>query len=77
MHKILLAVPLALLVSACAPGALPDPTTGADPADPLVAPRTPAAMPVFDGYVHRAAVDPKPWRQMNDGQAPAGQGGGS
>lgn len=25
---------------------------------------------VLDGYVQRVPVDPKPWRQLNDSQAP-------
>ena len=31
---------------------------------------------VLDGYTHRVPVDPKPWRQQNDNQAP-GAGAGS
>jgi len=30
---------------------------------------------VLNGYTHRVPVDPKPWRQLNDSQAPdAGAG---
>lgn len=75
MHRILAAALAPLLISACAAIPLPDVLPQLAPDDPAAGIRNPAYAPVTGGYSHRMPAPPKPWRQMNDGQAPAAGGG--
>ncbi|PCH94127.1 MAG: hypothetical protein COB84_08100 [Rhodobacteraceae bacterium] len=61
-----------VLLGACAvtPTALPD----VIPLQATTFPNAPIVQPknksVVQGYEHRAVTDPKPWRELNDQQAP-------
>lgn len=69
MKRLFLVVALPLAVSGCA-STLPEVVASADNPDTVsdvrpVRYRSPLAV-----YTHRVPVDPKPWRGLNDAQAP-------
>jgi len=71
MFRILFAAAMPLALAACTAasgpaGVMPD----SSPADPGAGIRTIHHHTVLDGYTHRVPVEPKPWRQQNDSQAP-------
>ncbi|WP_152599691.1 hypothetical protein [Hoeflea sp. BAL378] len=76
MFRFLWAAAAPLTLAGCATASAPtDVTTLTSPADPGAAIRTLPHRPVLDGYTHRIAVEPRPWRQQNDSQAPAAETG--
>jgi len=77
MFRTLLAAALPLALAGCASASGPaDVTSVSSPVDPAIGIRNVHHHSVLDGYTHRVAVEPKPWRQQNDSQAP-GAGAGS
>lgn len=69
-------VPLAAL-AACSSGRdLPNVSAGASPADPSARLRSTDHTSPLGDYHHREPVEPAPWRQLNDEQAP-GKGNAS
>jgi hypothetical protein len=77
MFRTLLAAALPLALAACTAAGRPaDVMPDNSPADPTLGIRNAHHHTVLDGYTHRDAVEPKPWRQQNDSQAP-GAGAGS
>lgn len=77
MFRTILAAALPLALAACTTVGRPnDVMPDSSPADPALGIRNTHHHTVLDGYTHRIAVDPKPWRQQNDSQAP-GAGAGS
>lgn len=77
MFRTLLAAALPLALAGCAATSGPaDVISVSSPADPAIGIRNAHHHSVLDGYTHRDAVEPKPWRQQNDSQAP-GAGAGS
>lgn len=76
MFRYLLAAAVPLALAGCAsPGGPADVMSASSPADPGTGIRTIHHHTVLDGYMHRVPVEPKPWRQMNDSQAPGGGAG--
>lgn len=67
----LLAVACGLLVASCSSASQPVSLAGPDPADPKV--RVPAATyrPLIAPYAAQRPVEPLPWREQNQGVAPA------
>ncbi|WP_339765069.1 hypothetical protein [uncultured Hoeflea sp.] len=77
MFRNLLAAAMPLVLAGCAAASGPaDVMSISSPVDPTAGIRNIHHHTVLDGYTHRDAVDPKPWRQQNDSQAP-GAGAGS
>ena len=77
MFRTLLAAALPLALAGCAAASGPaDVTSVSSPVDPAIGIRNTHHRSVLDGYTHRVAVEPKPWRQQNNSQAP-GAGAGS
>ena len=77
MFRILFAAAMPLALAACtAAGGPPEFMPDNSPTDPAISIRNAHHHTVLDGYTHRVAVEPKPWRQQNDSQAP-GVGAGS
>lgn len=77
MFRTILAAALPLVLAACTTVGRPtDVMPDNSPADSALGIRNAHHHTVLDGYTHRIAVDPKPWRQQNDSQAP-GAGAGS
>jgi hypothetical protein len=75
MLRILAAALAPLVLSACAAMPLPDVLPQQAPDDPAAGIARTGYAPVTAGYSHRMPAPPRPWRQMNDGQAPgAGEG---
>lgn len=76
MFRILLAAAVPLTLAGCVTAGEPASIMSASsPADPDAGIRNLRYQTVLDGYTHRVPVDPKPWRQLNDSQAPgAGEG---
>lgn len=73
MKKTIPLVGLSLVLSACAATLPPDVTPTRSAALPYEARPLHHHSPV-GSYTHRVAVEPRPWRQQNDTQAPgAGQ----
>ena len=71
MFRFLLAAAMPLALAGCASASGPaDVMPVSSPVDPGTGIRTIRNHTVLDGYVHRVPVDPKPWRQLNDSQAP-------
>ena len=58
------------LVQGCT-GLSAPPRTGLDPSDPAVRLPVTSYRTVTGGYQSRRPVDPAPWRERNDGVAPA------
>jgi hypothetical protein len=71
MLRILSAALAPLVFSACTAMPLPDVLPQQAAYDPAASIHNPAYAAVTGGYTHRMPAPPKPWRQMNDGQAPA------
>ncbi|MEP3438928.1 MAG: hypothetical protein ABJN75_19430 [Hoeflea sp.] len=77
MFRYLLAAGLPLVLAGCTAAGRPaDIMSATSPADPGIGILNTHHHTVLNGYVHRVPVDPKPWRQLNDSQAP-GAGAGS
>ena len=76
MFRILFAAAMPLALAACkAAGGPAQFMPDHSPADPAIGIRNTHHHTVLGEYTHRIAVDPKPWRQQNDNQAPgAGEG---
>jgi len=76
--KILLSTALlsALLTGCTSSNIPPDILTFQSPDDPGIAIRDTHHHSIIGDYNHRNVVDPKPWRKLNDDQAPK-QGAGS
>lgn len=68
---LLVAAALPFLASGCAATLPPDVTASGEPAAEAEARPFRYSSPI-SGYTHRAPVDPKPWRDQNDAQAPEG-----
>jgi len=77
MFRYLLAAALPLALAGCAASNRPaDILPAVSPVDSGLGIRSTHHHTVLNGYTHRVPVDPKPWRQQNDSQAP-GAGAGS
>lgn len=77
MFRTLFAAAMPLVLAACTAAGRPaDIMPGSSPADSVAGIRNTHHHTVLEGYTHRVPVDPKPWRQQNDSQAP-GAGAGS
>ena len=77
MLRILFAAAMPLALAACTAAGRPaDFMPDGSPADSSLGIRNAHHHTVLNGYTHRVAVEPKPWRQQNDSQAP-GAGAGS
>lgn len=77
MFRFLLAAAMPLALAGCASANGPaDVMPVSSPVDAGTGIRSIHHHTVLDGYVHRVPVEPKPWRQQNDSQAP-GAGAGS
>lgn len=75
MRSLLFAALLPLGLVGCVADALPTgPFSDRHPADPGRETRRNPSATVVGDYVHRDPVDPKPWRLLNDRQAPGGGG---
>ncbi|MCE6077470.1 hypothetical protein [Agrobacterium vitis] len=68
MKLLFLVVALPLVVSGCA-STLPEVVASNDNPDTLSVRPVRYQSPI-GGYTHRMPVDPKPWRGLNDAQAP-------
>lgn len=76
MFRILFAAAMPLALAACTAAGRPaDFMPDSSPADPGAGIRNAHHHSVLDGYTHRVAVEPKPWRQQNDSQAPGAEAG--
>ena len=76
MFRIFIAAAMPLALAACTAAGRPaDIMSTGSPADPALGIRNAHHHTVLDGYTHRVAVDPKPWRQQNDSQAPDAEAG--
>lgn len=69
MKRLLLVVALPLAVSGCA-STLPEIVASNDNPDALSSAAPARYQSPIGGYTHRMPVDPKPWRSLNDAQAP-------
>lgn len=76
MNRLILAVLLPAGLGACAPTPLPDILPFNSPANTQQGIRGKIYEPIIGEYTHREPADPKPWRPLNDEQAPK-TGGGS
>ena len=65
-------VALSLVASGCASTLPPEVTAARSPASAYRAAPLPHQNPLAD-YTRRVAVEPKPWRGLNDAQAPGGK----
>jgi hypothetical protein len=73
MFRILIAAAMPLALAGCAATAGPaDVLPSASPVDPSLGIRNVHHHTVLDGYTHRVPLEPRPWRQQNDRQAPGG-----
>ena len=68
--KIVLVATLALALSACA-SAPTRPFAGADPSDPAARVRPVTYQSTIGPYASQRPVEPKSWREQNEGVAPA------
>lgn len=71
MKHLFLVVALPLLVSGCA-ASLPAVIASTDHPDSVTDIRPVLYQNPVGAYTHRTPVDPKPWRGLNDAQAPKG-----
>lgn len=71
MKPTLFVVAIPLLVSGCA-STLPDVVASNGYPDSVSDVQLVGYRNVVGSYVHRVPTDPKPWREMNDRQAPKG-----
>lgn len=69
MKRLLLVVALPLFASGCA-STLPEVVASTDHPDNPSALRSVRYQSSIGSYTHRMPVDPKPWRGLNDAQAP-------
>ncbi|CDZ59843.1 Hypothetical protein NGAL_HAMBI2605_07150 [Neorhizobium galegae bv. orientalis] len=69
MKHLFLVVALPLFASGCA-STLPEVVASTDHPDTVPDARPLRYQSPIDGYTHRMPVDPKPWRGLNDAQAP-------
>ena len=69
MQRLFLVVALPLIVSGCA-STLPEVVASTDNPDTVSDVRPARHQSPVGGYTHRLPVDPKPWRGLNDAQAP-------
>ncbi|MQU73578.1 hypothetical protein FB009_12026 [Sinorhizobium medicae] len=69
MKRLFLLVAVPLVVSGCA-STLPEVVASADTPDTVSDVRPVRYQSPIGGYTHRMPVDPKPWRSLNDAQAP-------
>lgn len=72
MRPIFFVVALPLLAGGCAATLPPDVIASGDLAASEAQVRPISYTSPVSGYTHRAPVDPKPWRNQNDAQAPEG-----
>jgi len=76
MFRTLFAAGMPLVLAACTAAGRPaDIMPGSSPADSGAGIRNTHHHTVLEGYTHRVPVDPKPWRQQNDSQAPSAEAG--
>ena len=71
MKRMFLVVAIPLVASGCA-STLPEVVASTDHPDALSPLRATRYDGVIGSYTHRLPVDPKPWRDLNDAQAPKG-----
>ncbi|MDQ0135818.1 uncharacterized protein YceK [Neorhizobium galegae] len=69
MKHLFLVVALPLFASGCA-STLPEVVASTDHPDTVSDVRPARYQSPLGGYTHRMPVDPKPWRDLNDAQAP-------
>ncbi|MEI2302219.1 hypothetical protein [Ensifer sp. MJa1] len=72
MKPLFLVAALSLLASGCAATLPPDVIASGNRAASQADVRPLRYTSPVSGYTHRAPVDPKPWRNQNDAQAPEG-----
>lgn len=78
MIRKIMPMALPLVLGACQtaqPSLLPDMALLMAPANPTQSIRNTHQHGVVTDYTHREPVEPKPWRQLNDEQAPNGGAG--
>ena len=73
MKLTFLVVAMPLAASGCA-STLPDVVAFGDSPDTLADARPVRYQSPIGGYTHRVPVHPKPWRDLNDAQAPKKKG---
>ncbi|WP_421423966.1 hypothetical protein [Agrobacterium rosae] len=73
MKRMFLVVAIPLAASGCA-STLPQVVASADNPDTVSYARPVRYQSPIGGYTHRMPVDPKPWRDLNDAQAPKKKG---
>ena len=72
MFRFLLAAAMPLTLAGCASASGPaDVMSVSSPADTSAGIRNIHHHTVLGGYTHRVPVEPMPWRQQNDSQAPS------
>lgn len=71
MNRLLLVAALPFVVSGCA-STLPEVVASSNHPDTVVDVAPIAYQNAVGAYSHRMPVDPKPWRGLNDAQAPDG-----
>ena len=77
MYRFFVAAVVPLTLAGCASASGPaDVISASSAVNPGVGIRNTHHHTVLDGYTHRVPVEPKPWRQQNESQAP-GAGVGS
>lgn len=72
MKRLFLVAALPLVASGCATTLPPDVIASGNLAASPAEARPLRYISPVSGYTHRAPVDPKPWRNQNDAQAPEG-----
>ncbi|NKN35855.1 hypothetical protein HFC70_05750 [Agrobacterium sp. a22-2] len=72
MNHIYIVVALPLLLGGCAATPIGDIATYDDAANPALGVTPIHYSTPVTGYSHRIPVDPRPWRNQNDAQAPQG-----
>ncbi|MCV9997454.1 hypothetical protein OE766_04275 [Pararhizobium sp. YC-54] len=72
MNLKFLVAAMPLLASGCAATLPPEVIASGDPAYSPADVRPVSYQSPVAGYTHRVPVDPKPWRDQNDAQAPDG-----
>ncbi|WEX78979.1 hypothetical protein PYH37_003949 [Sinorhizobium numidicum] len=72
MRPLFFVAALPLFASGCATTLPPDVIAAGDLAASQAEVRPLRYISPVSGYTHRAPVDPKPWRNQNDEQAPEG-----
>ncbi|WEX90471.1 hypothetical protein PZN02_004014 [Sinorhizobium garamanticum] len=72
MRPLFVVAALPLFASGCAATLPPDVIVSGDLATSQAGVRPLSYTSPVSGYTHRVPVDPKPWRNQNDAQAPEG-----